>query len=218
MLFSFSLRSAFRRSVFCLCVAVHGLSAAIPATDDHTYVARVSRVHDGDSVWVRPLDGRRERKLRIDGIDAPEICQEGGVPSRDALRAHVLHQVVIVYEGRPDRYKRPLVRLMHGDQDVAGWMVQKGWAWSYRSRRSAGPYAKEEAAARAQRRGIFSEPSPQEPRIFRRQHGPCPWRGSGRGVGGVVGAADAATRLTGQGDLVKAHVARVDHQQTAHQP
>lgn len=214
MLFSLHLRSLLLWSAFCLFVAVHGIAFAAPA-GDKTYVARVSRVFDGDSLWVRPLDGRRERKLRIDGIDAPEICQEGGVLARDALRGHVLHQVVIVHERRADSYGRPLVRLMRGDQDVAGWMVQQGWAWSYRWRRSAGPYAKEEALARAQRRGIFSQRSAQEPRDFRRQHGPCPWRRSERGVGG---AADDATWLAGQGDLIESHIAGIDHQQTADQP
>ena len=42
------------------------------------YEARVTRVFDGDTLWVQPLDGGRYRKLRLDGLDAPEICQSGG--------------------------------------------------------------------------------------------------------------------------------------------
>ena len=60
------------------------------------YPARVTRVFDGDTLWVKPVAGGRYRKLRIDGIDAPEICQGGGAASRDALAARVLNQVVEV--------------------------------------------------------------------------------------------------------------------------
>ena len=60
------------------------------------YPARVTRVFDGDTLWVKPVAGGRYRKLRIDGIDAPEICQRGGAASRDALAARVLNQVVEV--------------------------------------------------------------------------------------------------------------------------
>ncbi|WP_310566532.1 thermonuclease family protein [Hydrogenophaga sp.] len=129
---------------------------------------------DGDTLWVQPLDGGRYRKLRLDGLDAPEICQDGGVASRDALAARVLRQVVTVRERSHDDYGRALVRLQHGGDDVGAFMVQQGQAWSYRWRHSEGPFAQEEAQARAQKKGLFTAASPEPPRDFRRRHGPCP--------------------------------------------
>jgi micrococcal nuclease len=151
-------------------------AAAAEATADtpKVYAARVSRVFDGDTLWVKPLDGGRYRKLRIDGIDAPEICQAGGIASRDALARRVLNQVVEVSVRLHDDYGRGLAKLTHQDDDVAAWMVAQGQAWSYRWRRSLGPFKDEEARARQGRKGLFSDASAEVPRAFRQRHGPCP--------------------------------------------
>ena len=161
-------------------VGVFGASLALAQpsesklTGPMVYEARVTRVFDGDTLWVQPLDGGRYRKLRLDGLDAPEICQSGGEASRDALVARVLRQVVTVRERSRDDYGRALVRLQHEGDDVGAFMVLQGQAWSYRWRHSEGPFAQEERLARTQKKGVFAAPSPEPPRDFRRRHGPCP--------------------------------------------
>ena len=137
------------------------------------YEARVTRVSDGDTLWVQPLAGGRYRKLRLDGVDAPEICQEGGTAAREALAARVLQQVVTVRERSRDDYGRALARVQQAGEDVGAALVLQGQAWSYRWRHSDGPYAQEEAQARALRRGLFAQTDPEPPRDFRRRHGPC---------------------------------------------
>lgn len=146
---------------------------SLAQSDDLIYTARVSHVFDGDTLWVRPSDGARSRKLRIEGIDAPEICQEGGVAARDALRQRLNGQTVTVHEHRRDTYGRPLVDLALGSEDIGAWMVRQGWAWSYRWQGDPGPFVREETLARSKQRGIFGESSLEEPRDFRRRHGPC---------------------------------------------
>ena len=138
------------------------------------YEARVTRVPDGDTLWVKPLAGGTYRKLRLDGVDAPEICQDGGVAAREALAARLLEQTVTVTERRRDDYGRALVRLKHRGDDVAGWLVREGWAWSYRWRHSDGLFAIEEVLARKDRKGIFASTGVENPRDFRKRHGPCP--------------------------------------------
>lgn len=142
--------------------------------DDDAYAARVSRVFDGDTLWVKPLTGGRYRKLRLDGIDAPEICQVGGKAARDALAARVLDQVVQVRVRSHDDHGRGLARISHGNEDVGGWLVAGGWAWSYRWGRSLGPYARQEDAARKAGLGVVADAAAELPRDFRRRHGPCP--------------------------------------------
>lgn len=160
----------------CACVAL--MAVAVQAQDkpgqDEVYTARVSRVFDGDTLWVKPLAGGKYRKLRLDGVDAPEICQPGGEVSRDALARRALNQVVEVRVRTQDDYGRGIARIAHQGDDLAAWMVSNGQAWSYRWRRSLGPFAAEEAAARERRRGLFAEPTPELPRDFRKRHGPCP--------------------------------------------
>lgn len=165
-----------RRLVLCLwlftCGAA-GAQASAPSEDD-VYAARVSRVFDGDTLWVKPASGGRYRKLRLDGIDAPEICQAGGELARDALASRVLNQVVQVRVRSHDDYGRGLARITHGDEDVGGWLVSRGLAWSYRWGRSPGPYARQEEASRKAGLGVVADAAAELPRDFRRRHGPCP--------------------------------------------
>lgn len=133
----------------------------------------VTRVTDGDTLWVRPGDAAPV-KVRLQGIDAPERCQAWGVEARQALAARVLHRQVEVHTRAYDDYHRAIGRLHLDGEDVAAWMVREGHAWSYRWRRSPGPYAAQETEARQARRGLFAAPEAVEPREFRKVHGPCP--------------------------------------------
>jgi micrococcal nuclease len=132
----------------------------------------VTHVTDGDTLWVRP-EGGKPVKLRLQGIDAPERCQAWGEQSRAALAARVLHQRVQVRTRAHDDYHRAIGSLTLNDEDIGAWMVREGHAWSYRYRRSPGPYAEQERQARAARRGLFAEAAAMEPRAFRKWHGPC---------------------------------------------
>ncbi len=155
-----------------LCIA----SSASAALTQASFSGVVSRVSDGDTVWVRP-DGERRRpvKLRLQGIDAPERCQAWGAQASAALSARVLGQRVVVQGRSRDDHGRLLgdLRLHPGGEDVGAWMVDRGHAWSYRFRHHPGPYAMQEAQARAARRGLFRDPQAEPPRQFRQRHGPC---------------------------------------------
>lgn len=135
------------------------------------FEATVTRVVDGDSVWVRRDGASPPLRLRLRGVDAPEICQPHGRASRDALAAQLALQgqrVRVTLHGR-DRYERWLAELHTGDGDVATWLVSQGLAWN------DGPFAREERAARRQRLGLFAQRNPEQPRDFRHRHGPCPF-------------------------------------------
>ena len=107
----------------------------------------VTHVSDGDTLWVLPDSGGAPRKLRLDGIDAPEICQQGGLASRRALEKAVLHRPVQVQVRRRDDFDREIARVFIDGRDLGAQLVGGGQAWSYRWRRSTGPYAAEEAQA-----------------------------------------------------------------------
>jgi micrococcal nuclease len=133
----------------------------------------VTHVSDGDTIWVRPATGGPPRKVRLQGIDAPEICQPWGVQAREALAARAMHQRVKVESRRRDDYQRELGYVSIEGDDLGEWMVRGGHAWSYRYRRDHGPYAGQEAKARQLRRGLWADPSSASPRDFRKQHGSC---------------------------------------------
>src|SRR3954468_477499 len=97
-----------RRSLLLLAAAWPALSLAAP---HRTYVATVTWVTDGDTVWVSPSWGADRIPVRLQGIDAPESCQAWGQQARDALASRVLHQPVTVVERGRDDYGRTLARL-----------------------------------------------------------------------------------------------------------
>ena len=47
----------------------------------------VVRVVDGDTLWVKTGASQPPLKVRIQGIDAPEICQPGGADVSKQLRS-----------------------------------------------------------------------------------------------------------------------------------
>ncbi|MDP3762047.1 MAG: thermonuclease family protein [Ramlibacter sp.] len=141
--------------------------------DARTLKGRVTHVTDGDTIWVRPAGAGAALQVRLQGIDAPEICQAFGVQARDALAARLLHRPVEIDVRAQDKYERTLARVSVKGQDVGSWLVADGWAWSSGFRRHAGPYAKEQQAARSERRGLWVDAAPLEPRTFRKQHGSC---------------------------------------------
>lgn len=143
------------------------------ASSPMVYQAQVVSVIDGDTLWVRPLGQRAKKKLRLMGLDAPEICQAGGRESRAALKALVAGQRLEVREHGRDIYGRGLVLLLVDGKDVAAQMVASGHAWSERSAGSAHRYAEQEKDARQARRGLFLADKPQWPGDFRKQHGSC---------------------------------------------
>jgi micrococcal nuclease len=138
-----------------------------------SFQGTVTHVTDGDSIWVRPSSGGPPRELRVQGIDAPEICQAWGREARDALAAQVLHRQVRVTSRGRDTYRRTLARVSFGGQDVGAWMVSRGHAWSYQFRRDTGPYSQQQAQARTARLGLWHAAEPTEPRVFRKRHGSC---------------------------------------------
>lgn len=133
----------------------------------------VTHVTDGDTLWIRPAHGGAPRQVRLDGIDAPEICQAHGPSAREALAGRALRQHVTVTSQWRDDYQRHLGQVSLGGQDLGRWMVARGHAWSYRFRKDAGPYAKQEAQARSAGLGLWSGSAPLPPREFRKRHGSC---------------------------------------------
>ena len=132
---------------------------------------KVTRITDGDSLWVRPAEGGQSVKLRIDGIDAPEICQAGGQAARKALAARLAGRTVWVQKRSQDDYGRALATVSLDDEDMAAWMVSQGHAWAYRQ--GAGVYRALQLQAQSAGRGLFADRNAIHPRIFRRQNGSC---------------------------------------------
>jgi len=133
----------------------------------------VTHVSDGDTVWVQPMQGGEAQKIRLLGIDAPEICQAWGPQSRDALQSLLQGQTVEVQGRHRDTYGRLLAQLTRQGHDVGAWMVLQGHAWSYRYKRQAGLYDAQQIQAQSHRHGLFADGRAVPPRAFRKRFGSC---------------------------------------------
>lgn len=90
----------------------------------------VVRVIDGDTVEIK-IDGSLQ-KLRLQGIDAPEIDQEWGQEARQQLKNLAEGQRAIVRDsGLKDRYGRTLGSLAVDGTDAGLFLIEKGFAWHF---------------------------------------------------------------------------------------
>ena len=135
--------------------------------------AKVTRVTDGDSLWLEPLSPGAPVELRLEGIDAPEICQAWGPEAKRALAELVLGQQVSVKTVGRDTHGRTLGTVFLGTQNINKTLVQEGHAWSTRYKYDRGPYVADERMARALSRGLNRDGGAVMPRDFRRLNGPC---------------------------------------------
>lgn len=116
--------------------------------------ARVVRVADGDTLEAMLPGEARPIRIRLEGIDAPEL---GEVFSREAqtrLRALVGRASVRVSGQNLDTYGRLVARVAVGGQDVGAALVREGLACHAYARDPA--LAREELHARAVGAGFWA--------------------------------------------------------------
>lgn len=157
---------------------IDSATAAAPAKRPAGISGTVTSVVDGDSVWVTPASGGRAIEVRLLGIDAPEICQDGGAEAKAYLAELVLKQTVHLVVGRGgtahDKHGRTLGTLWLAEVEVNRRLVEEGHAWSERYKWDRGPFVPQERMARALSRGVHRVGSAAiMPKDFRVRHGPC---------------------------------------------
>lgn len=146
-------------------VGVSHAHAAVPAAASEV-AGVVSRVCDGDTIWVEDAKGLRH-KIRMLDIDAPESSQEFGGESTARLKSLIGgKQVKVTYTER-DKYGRILGTVWFGGEDINLRMVAEGMAWRYHYSRNE-RYAAAQDAARTLRIGLWADPNAQDPWAYRK--------------------------------------------------
>jgi len=135
---------------------------------------RVTKVSDGDTVWVTPTGGRGV-KVRMNRIDAPEQDQPGGAEATEFLKGLVGGRQVEVRYAERDDHGRVLGTLYYTSEkglvDVNLTMILNGWAWHYYSfatNDKLPAYDKAEQAARKAQVGLWAKPNPIRPYDWRK--------------------------------------------------
>lgn len=134
---------------------------------------RIVGVSDGDTVTVHD-SGRRQHKVRLLGVDAPEKNQDFGERSKQNLSDLVFGKDVRVEYEKQDRYGRTLGKVIVGGRSANLEQVKAGFAWFYRHYADDVPEADRtaldaaEREARQGKRGLWSQSQPTPPWDFRR--------------------------------------------------
>ena len=126
----------------------------------------VTRVSDGDTIWVQDAKGLRH-KIRMLDIDAPESTQKFGSESTARLKSLIGGKQVKVTYSERDKYDRLLGTVWFGGEDINLKMVAEGMAWCYHYSRNE-RYAAAQSAARTRRAGLWADPNAQDPWAYRK--------------------------------------------------
>jgi len=128
----------------------------------------VAKIIDGDTVHIN------NKKIRLEGIDAPEIKQQCkkpflkisaiigfefnkdyscGVTAKKKLVDKINNSKIKCISSSKDRYKRFLATCFKDKINLNKWMVRKGYALAYK--RYSKDYVRDEAYAKENRLGVW---------------------------------------------------------------
>jgi micrococcal nuclease len=134
----------------------------------YTFFAKVVGVHDGDSITV--LTATHEQiKVRLEGIDCPELNQNFGQKSKQLTAALCLDKQVRIVKTGKDQYGRTLAFVYVGNLCVNNELLKQGLAWHYKKYNHDPVMAELETNARLKKAGLWSQSSPVSPWAFRKK-------------------------------------------------
>ncbi|MBK9307962.1 MAG: thermonuclease family protein [Nitrospira sp.] len=140
----------------------------IPSVGGATsFSGEVVSVVDGDT-----FDVEHEQvieRIRLHGIDAPEKGQEFSRRSRQFLETLTMKQRVTVEAKGHDKYARTIGDVFLPDgRNISNELVTAGLAWWYCRYSSDATLQQVQEDARAAKLGIWSDPAPIPPWVYRK--------------------------------------------------
>ncbi|MGD9563070.1 MAG: thermonuclease family protein [Pyrinomonadaceae bacterium] len=132
---------------------------------------KVVGISDGDTITV--LTNRKQSKIRLAGIDAPETGQDYSDAAKRYLSSLIFGETVALEGRKVDRYGRLVAKVIHNGRDINLMMIENGLAWhfsKYASEQSPSDrvaYYKAEIAARKAGLNLWRYPNPVAPWDFR---------------------------------------------------
>jgi micrococcal nuclease len=157
-------KPAMRLKTICLWGYLLALCLSLELRGD-VLVGKVVRVADGDAFTL--LEGQTQRKVRLQGIDAPELGQPFGQKARKALSSMIFGKTVHVKTEEMDRYQRVLGQVYLKGAWINLQLVEQGLAWHYLSYSKDKDLARAEEVARSKERGLWVDDGAVSPWLWR---------------------------------------------------
>ena len=132
-------KSAFLWLAFIGFSSVYATDSCQLVTESKAEKAIVKWVYDGDTLLITDRNGKNKRKIRVIGIDTPEVkhhqqkAQLYGAKAREELRVllkDVNYQIFLEFDKEKyDRYKRILAHVyLANGKSISEWLLQRGFA------------------------------------------------------------------------------------------
>ena len=156
--------------IIFICTSLSGLALS------STFDGKITKIIDGDTVYFQTNGHNDSKKLRLVGIDAPEIKQPFGRQSRKCLSNLINNQSVQIISFGEDRYKRTLAKILIEKIDINLAMIKNGCAWFYRRYKNTLDiddqvmYDQAEIFAIENKKGLFSNQEAEAPWDWRKKN------------------------------------------------
>jgi micrococcal nuclease len=142
---------------------------ALATTPSHseTFTAMTIDVTDGDTITV--LHEGNDEVIRLNGIDCPEKTQAYGKKAKKYTSDKVLNEMVTIESKDVDRDGRTIGDVLLADgTSLNHGLVQEGLAWWYFKHSQDETLKALETEAREAKRGLWRDPIPIPPWVFRK--------------------------------------------------
>ncbi|MFM8893699.1 MAG: thermonuclease family protein [Planctomycetia bacterium] len=134
----------------------------VAAAADTEHRWRIVNVHDGDTVTALD-EANTQHRIRLEGIDAPELGQPFGRVARDRLADLAKGKTATIHGHGQDRYGRLLASVEIEREDMGRQLVAEGLAWHYARFSKDASLAAAERDARAAGKGLWGDREPVPP-------------------------------------------------------
>ncbi|HEY3442404.1 MAG TPA: thermonuclease family protein [Paludibaculum sp.] len=151
-------------------VTIAALAVPLAHAQKTEFTAEVVGVTEGDILRVK--HNGAEEKIRLQGIDCPEMNQTFGPQAKKFTRDLAVGKSVTVKVFEVDRFKRQVADIILPDgKNLNQEIVKAGYAWWFvRYAKNDRVLEKLEAEAKQARRGLWSQELPTPP-WEHRKHG-----------------------------------------------
>jgi endonuclease YncB( thermonuclease family) len=158
-----------KRLAFCIVLILLD-----PSTAFADFTGLVVSILDGDTITV--LKDGNEEVIRLNGIDCPEKNQLYGNKAKQFTSNRALNTVVTVEEKEVDRDGRTIADVILADgTNLNRELVKEGFAWWFFKYSNDEMLRALEMEARDGKRGLWGNPLPMPPWVFRKiQHKQVP--------------------------------------------
>ena len=133
-----------------------------------TFTAKVIAITDGDTIVVLTSENKQV-KIRLEGIDCPEMKQDFGQRAKQATSDLCFGKEVKIVQTGKDRYGRVLAYVYAGNKCVNHELLKSGMAWHFKKYNNDARLIVFESMARKSKLGIWSVKGQIPPWEFRKK-------------------------------------------------